>query len=180
MSIKNKQTFYSVVDRLDKYDLAPAMNKGICLAECPTCHRKTNRCLSAVPLANNEVSVFCSAGCDEEGILEAIGLEMKDLFPSKTKLKAMPEDDVFPTLSQAVKWAEKNLSRSPAPKFHEIVRHVYWFDIPQMKLAVVIFEAAGGAVKIYRCLRLTSAGWHVDENRENSTQKVLRRWVESH
>lgn len=179
MSIKNKQNFYNVFDKLEKNGLSPTANKGILQAQCPKHGRKTNRCLSVVPLADDEVIVSCSAGCDEEAVVEAIGLKMKNLSPSKTKSKAMLDDGGFPTLSKAVKWAEKNQSRSPAPKFHEVMRHVVYYADPKKRpIAIVVFEALDGLVKIYRIFKRDNAGWHVFGIRNSLTQGVLRQWVE--
>ena len=55
---------------------------GQLLFRCPA-HQDRHPSLSVRELDDGTLLVFCHAGCSTEDVLEAIGLEMADLYPSR-------------------------------------------------------------------------------------------------
>ncbi len=80
-----------VANILDRLEGVRRSSKGW-TARCPgPNHRRGDRwpSLSVSEGAEGQVFVFCHATCTADGIVRAIGLELKDLFPSKSPTSAV-------------------------------------------------------------------------------------------
>lgn len=75
---------------LDRLDRVQARGKGQWYASCPTeahKHGDRSRGLSVRETSDGTVLIHCFAGCSPAEILEAVNLELRDLFPEKLEAR---------------------------------------------------------------------------------------------
>lgn len=81
---------------------------------CPA-HSDRKASLSVSEAEDGTVLIRCHAGCKPPAIVEAIGLKMADLFPSKAdstmKSKTKQKEKSFPSANAAVKALERHLGK---------------------------------------------------------------------
>ena len=109
---------------LNRFENATEEKPGQYLCRCPS-HDDQKNSLAVCVATDGKILVNCLAGCKTEDVLTAVGLEMKDLFPSKQNSKAPRgrivayydyRDETKLLLYQAVRFDPKGFAqRTPKP-----------------------------------------------------------------
>jgi hypothetical protein len=83
INITTATTVSPIETILDRLDLVYESNNGRWRAKCPVhqSERSKSRTLSLTTADTGAVLMNCFAGCSAEQICNAVGLELKDLFP---------------------------------------------------------------------------------------------------
>ncbi len=136
-------------------------------ARCPA-HEDENPSLSVSEGDEGRVLLYCHAGCEIEAVLEALGLEMSDLFSDTTGggapvVETQPgkkrrSAKIYPTLDEAVEAARQTTSRHG--EMQETDRYKYLDDAKNDYMVVVRFDpVSGNGKKTYRPLHVVEGGW---------------------
>ena len=80
---------------LNKLNKVKTTGSGNWLACCPA-HNDKNPSMTVAHLHDGRILIHCFTGCSTEDILEAIGLEFKDLFPERLTDHGKPIRRPFP------------------------------------------------------------------------------------
>ena len=88
-NITTLTTVEPVNNILERLDLVKESNNGKWRAKCPSHSSDTSRkrTLSVGAADSGAVLLNCFAGCSAEQIVNAVGLELKDLFPRDDYIK---------------------------------------------------------------------------------------------
>ena len=82
--MKNRLTGTSVSpinDFLSHLHSVKSTNEGRWRASCPNHPKDPGRSLAVTTADNGAVLLWCHRGCEVQHIVEAVGMELKDLFP---------------------------------------------------------------------------------------------------
>jgi hypothetical protein len=92
---------------LERLELVKQTGKDRWLACCPA-HEDRSPSLSVSETDEGNVLVHCFAGCETRAVVNAVGLELRDLFPSGTadrvKCREYPQADYRATLREIRHW----------------------------------------------------------------------------
>lgn len=124
---------------LDRLEQVKATGQGKWLARCPA-HDDRSPSL-AIREADDRILIHCFSGCDVQQVLQAVGLQMVDLFPdrstnpyaNKSRIPKFSTYELFPLLVQeavilALAWSDtlagKVLSESDQQRVQQAFQSV--------------------------------------------------------
>ena len=126
-------------------------------ARCPA-HDDSRASLSVTEGNGGTALVKCHAGCDTSAVVQALGLELRDLFPPTegiphTNSKAKRQPQTFPTANEAVaKLERQHGKRSAMWTYH---------DAEGKPIGVVVRWDLGNAKKDIRPVSWAPDGWRI-------------------
>jgi hypothetical protein len=149
----------TVLERLTQAGLEPVATGSGYQAKCPG-HDDDRPSLSMTAAPDCKVLLKCHAGCKTQAIVEALGLQMRDLFPPR-QTKSRKAGRVFKTLDEAVDASRRTASRAMRQQLVEASRYTYTDANGADALVVVRFEPdPRDGSKTCRPFHPVQDGWH--------------------